>query len=116
MCKRIFSYLILLLFTIKISAQETTATISGSVYDDKGSVISGASIVVKHEPTGYVTGATSNSRGIFVIPNLKPGGPYTITTSFVGFKEQKLENINLSLGNNPNADVVMVSSDKALQE
>jgi len=116
MCKRILSYLFLFLITLKLSAQETTSTIGGTVYDDKGTVVPGASIQVKHEPTGYVTGTSSNARGIFVIPNLKPGGPYTITISFVGFREQKLDNINLSLGNNPDANIVMISDDKALTE
>ncbi len=116
MCKRILFYLLLLLITTRLTAQETTATISGSVYDNKGALISGASVVVKHEPTGFVTGTTTNNKGLFVIPNLKPGGPYTVTISFVGFNEQKMENINLSLGNNPDANIVMVSNDKALQE
>src|SRR5207244_3876889 len=113
---RILSYLFLLLITLKLTAQETTATISGTVYDDKGTIVPGASVLVKHEPTGFATGTTSNAKGIFVIPNLNPGGPYTITISFFGFKEQKLENINLSLGNNPDANIVMASNDKSLQE
>ena len=115
--KRLLSYLFLLiLFSLKLSAQETTSTLSGSVSDDKGMPVPGASIIVKHEPTGYVTGTTSNSKGLFVMPNLKPGGPYTITISFVGFQTEKNENINLQLGNNPDAGIVLKHDDKSLQE
>jgi Carboxypeptidase regulatory-like domain len=114
--KRLLSYLFLLLVSLKLSAQETTSTLSGTISDDKGTPVPGASIVVKHEPTGYVTGTTSNSKGLFVMPNLKPGGPYTITISFVGYQTEKNENINLQLGNNPDAGIVLKHDDKSLQE
>src|SRR6266581_7486686 len=84
-------------------AQETTATISGNVSDSKGTPISGASVVVKHEPTGFSTGTQTNAKGIYVIPNLKPGGPYTITISFTGLKTETTENVNLNLGSNSDA-------------
>lgn len=99
-----------------MSAQETTSTISGSVSDDRGIPVSGASISIKHEPTGYVTGTISNSKGLFVMPNLKPGGPYTVTISFVGFQTEKTENVNLMLGNNPDASITLKHDDKSLQE
>ena len=78
---------LLMLFSIQLMAQETTSSLSGKVTDNKGVAVSGASILVKHEPTGYVTGSQTNSKGLFTIPNLKPGGPYTITISFVGLSE-----------------------------
>ncbi|HEX6429284.1 MAG TPA: carboxypeptidase-like regulatory domain-containing protein, partial [Niastella sp.] len=85
-------------------AQETTATLNGVVYDPKGAAIAGASVIVKHEPTGFSTGTQTNSKGIFVLPNLKPGGPYTIVISFTGFKSDTLDNVNLTLGNNPSGN------------
>ncbi|MFT3932218.1 MAG: carboxypeptidase regulatory-like domain-containing protein [Chitinophagaceae bacterium] len=97
-------------------AQETTSTLSGVITDAKGAIVPGASIVAKHEPTGYTTGTQSNSKGIFILPNLKPGGPYTITISFTGMVTQTLDNINLSLGNNPDANVALKAEDKNLKE
>ena len=114
--KRLFAYSLFLLFSLELSAQETTSSISGYISDSKGSAVPGASIVIKHIPTGYETGTTSNSKGFFTLPNLKPGGPYTITISFVGFQTEKDENINLALGNNPDAAIVLKRDDKALQE
>jgi len=99
-----------------LMAQETSSTLSGVITDSKGVTITGASIVVKHEPTGYTSGTQSNSKGIFIIPNLKPGGPYTITISFTGMATQTLDNINLSLGNNPDANVTLKTDDKSLKE
>ena len=104
------------LFQFSLSAQETTATLNGFVTDVSGQPVSGASVSVIHEPTATKTATQTNSKGIFVIPNLKPGGPYTIVISFVGFEEQKFENINLVLGNNPELQVDLKNSQKTLNE
>jgi Carboxypeptidase regulatory-like domain len=97
-------------------AQETGATFSGVVSDAKGAPVLGASVSLKHEPTGFKTGTQTNSKGIFVIPNLKPGGPYTVTVTFIGNEDQKFENVNLSLGNNPEMNISLKGNDKSLQE
>src|SRR5580765_4274814 len=88
-----------------VIAQETTSTLSGNITDANRSPIAGATVVVKHEPTGYVSTTQTNNKGLFVITNLKPGGPYTIRITYVGLVEEKFENINLTLGNNPDIDV-----------
>ena len=108
-----FSFLITAAFAM---AQETASTLSGVITDSKGTTVAGASIVVKHEPTGYTTGTQTNSKGIFTIPNLKPGGPYTITISYTGLKTEILDNVNLSLGNNPDANFSLKVDDKSLKE
>ena len=97
-------------------AQETTATLNGHVKEYKGSFVHGATITVKHEPTGFVSTAQTNNKGIFVIPNLKPGGPYTIKISFVGFKEEVLNDVNLSLGTNPDLNINLTSTSTVLTE
>ena len=109
-------FLSLLLFFACARAQETTSTLSGVITDSKGAPVNGASIIVKHEPTGYSSGTQSNTKGIFILPNLKPGGPYTVTISFTGFATQTLDNINLSLGNNPDGNVTLKPDDKNLKE
>jgi hypothetical protein len=101
-------------FSQSVFAQETTATLTGTITDGKAPV-AGASISVKHEPTGFQSGTQTNSKGIFVIPNLKPGGPYTITVSYIGYEAQKFENVNLSLGNNPELNISLKNNDKSLE-
>ena len=96
--------------------QETTSTLSGSIENEKSQVISGASILIKYEPTGYSITSQSNSRGIFLIPNLKPGGPYTIRISFIGYKQEWFTNMNLVLGNNPDLNIKLKLDDINLKE
>lgn len=101
--------------TIALS-QETTATLSGMIEDVSGSILPGATITIIHEPTGYRTGSQANEKGIFTIPNLKPGGPYTIKISYLGYKDEVLANVQLSLGNNPDMTIHLGEDANTLQE
>lgn len=76
----------------------TTATIVGKTMDTGGAEIPGASVTALHTPTGTVHGISTRVDGRFSLPNLRIGGPYTITISFVGYETQKVENIFLTLG------------------
>ncbi len=116
-------YLFLILFTAygvfktsNIYAQETTSTLNGLITDSKKAPVAGVTILVVHEPTKSKTTTQTNQKGIFVMPNLKPGGPYTITVTYVGSDPQIFQNVNLNLGNNPEIDVVLSSDAKNLNE
>jgi len=78
----------------------TTAAINGIVTDDKGETLPGANVVAVHEPTGTQYGTAVRTGGTFNIPNMRIGGPYTVTASFIGYKDQKVENVFLRLGQN----------------
>ena len=114
-CK-LLSTILLLQLSIFGYSQETTAVLNGIVTTDKGAVLPGATITVKHEPTGSVSSSQANGKGLFVIPNLKPGGPYTVTVSFAGFKTETLSNQNFSLGNNPDVDISLKLNTQSLTE
>ncbi len=76
----------------------TTASIRGVVTDSKGNELLGATVSVKHNPTGTEYGTITLGNGGYNLPNLRVGGPYTITVSFVGFEAQEITDINLLLG------------------
>ncbi|HWB28266.1 MAG TPA: carboxypeptidase regulatory-like domain-containing protein [Chitinophagaceae bacterium] len=101
---RILGVLILLGVAFFAKAQETTSEIGGNITDANGAVISGATITAIHTPTGtkYVT--SSRKDGGYNLANVKIGGPYTITVTFVGFKDETQENIVLVLGQEFKAD------------
>ena len=89
--------LILILFSVTAKSQETTAEISGTIVDLTGA-LPNVNITAVHIPTGtkYVT--TTRNDGRYNLPNLKIGGPYALTTSFVGFKSETVTDIYLNLG------------------
>lgn len=88
------------LFSIQsISAQVTTATLTGKVSDNNSESLPGATVQVYNTATGNKYAVATNTEGRFTIANMNPGGPYTIEISFIGFKTNKEENIRLGLGN-----------------
>jgi hypothetical protein len=76
----------------------TTAGLSGFVFDRAGEPLPGANVVAVHEPSGTTYGAATRAGGVFSIPNMRVGGPYTVTASFVSFESQAEEDVYLSLG------------------
>ncbi|MCI0696873.1 carboxypeptidase regulatory-like domain-containing protein [candidate division KSB1 bacterium] len=76
----------------------TTGAISGIVADSKGQALLGANVVAVHEPSGTRYGAASRAGGAFNIPNMKIGGPYTVTVSYVGYKTQQETEVYVNLG------------------
>jgi len=114
MLKRILTLLTLaVLFSQYINAQETNSSIGGTVKGASEPLV-GATITATHVPTGTVYRTVSRTGGVFNLSNLQPGGPYTITFSFVGFSEEKKENINLSLGEKANFNIVLSNNTENL--
>jgi hypothetical protein len=108
--------LIILLYSLQSLAQQTTSNLSGIITDQTGAAVSGASITLKHEPTGYAIHTQTSAKGLFVAPDLKPGGPYTITISFVGFNTETLSDVNLILGDNPDLNIALKPTTNELKE
>lgn len=96
-------------------AQETTSELAGTVTDSKGVPVEGVTITVKHEPTGFVSKATSNHKGYYFLNNLQPGGPYSISYSSMGFKTEDRKNVMLSLGSN-NGSLKLLEATTALAD
>src|SRR5260370_40510077 len=61
------------LFTFTLArAQSATATLSGTVEDTNGAVVTGANVTVTNEATRLTRQATTNKEGGFVITLLPP--------------------------------------------
>ena len=115
--RRKFSVLttIFLLFVSLAKAQETTSEIQGTVVNEN-SPIANATVVAVHLPTGTKYSTTSRKDGRYNLPNLRIGGPYTLTISSVGFKSSIQENISLLLGQEFKADFKLTVSATNLSE
>ena len=88
----------------------TTASMNGQVVDDNREPIIGATVQAIHEPSGSQYASVTNEAGQFRIPNMRVGGPYTVTFSFVGYESVMKENISLDLGQTYGIDVAMSES------
>ena len=91
--------LFIFFFTCSLSfSQVTTSSIKGVVSDETSSGFPGANVVVFHTPTGTTYGAATDIDGRFNLVNLRVGGPYTVTVSYIGYNEQSFTNVYLTLG------------------
>ena len=99
--RRIGCLLTLLLFSSVAFAQTTKGLITGSVSDDSGAALKGASV---HVLPLTVSGVT-DSDGQFMLPEIA-GGHYTLTVSFVGFETYRQE-IDVALGQTLNLSITL---------
>lgn len=108
---------LVMLFSNGLFAQgATTAAMSGIITDEKGETLPGAAVIVIHEPTGTQYSAISRDNGQFNIVNMRIGGPYKMTASFVGFKENKTTGIYLSIGQELRKNLKLETSAEVLEE
>jgi hypothetical protein len=88
------------------SAQAVTGTISGTIVDQQGSVIPGATVTVIYEATNDSRSTVTDERGNFQVTNLRPGA-YTIRVELANFRTLERKNVvlsaaeRLSVGNLP---------------
>ncbi len=116
MKKKLLFFLLTSLISIVGFSQVTTSNIRGKVTDDQGAPLLGANVVAVHTPTGTQYGAISNEDGRFNLLNLRVGGPYEVTISYVGFKSNVKNDIFLSLGKTYNHNVGLQSDSQVLDE
>jgi hypothetical protein len=96
--------------------QLTTSGLKGRVFDEKNEALAGASIVAVHVPSGTQYGIMTNADGRFSLNNMRVGGPYQVTVTFVGYNAQVYSDIVLSLGNVTDISVALTPSVTNLNE
>ena len=97
-----FSLLAALLFCVpqlRLFAQSAgTASVQGSVTDATGAAVPNANLVLTNTDTGTSRSTTSDSGGLYSIPNV-PVGPYSLTADATGFSSFTQKGV-LEVGNN----------------
>jgi hypothetical protein len=86
----------------------TTSSMKGIVTDNQGQDLVGANVVAVHDPSGTRYGSAVRDGGLFDIQNMKIGGPYTFTVSFVGYQTYEEKDVYLSLGQTASFNVKLV--------
>ncbi len=94
----------------------TGASIIGVVTDESGGKLPGATVVAVHKPSGVLYGTSTRENGQFIIQNVRVGGPYEITTSFVGFQKHIDMVTSLKLGQEFTLNVVLTESAVQMKE
>ena len=74
-------------------------SITGTVSDDAGNGLSGATITALHVPTGVSRSTTTNSTGAYRFSGLRIGGPYVVELAGSSvYGGERVEQISIGLG------------------
>ncbi len=104
-CFFVATFLIVLSLSATGLGQELAATLTGTVTDASGSVVSGATVLVHSEDTGAdVRTVTTGSGGNFNITNL-PAGRFTVTVNNQGFQTYVAKDVILNVAEKHALDV-----------
>jgi len=114
--RRILSFFLVFLVPFLIKAQVTTSSITGTVKDQTNQLLTGATVTAIHQPTGTKYSTTVGKGGVYTLPNLRIGGPYQVTISYVGFENKVFDDINLTLGAPATIDAALSTSGATLSE
>jgi hypothetical protein len=80
-----------------VMAQQITSSIQGTVVDENGAPLAGATVTVTDTRTGAVRTLTTGTDGNFVAGSLVTGGPYTVTANASGYEGQTVNDVITTL-------------------
>ncbi len=106
--------LLLMLLGLVTSAQVTTSSLSGTI-TSAGKPLPGASIKAVHTASGTQYTSVTQSNGYFLIQGMRPGGPYTVEITYVGYDKREVTDIYLPLGDIYVVNESMQEAGKELQ-
>jgi outer membrane receptor protein involved in Fe transport len=96
--------MVLVVATLVQGQQAASATLTGTIKDPNGALVSGARVSATHKVTGTTRETTANENGAFVITNLATG-LYDIKVSATGFEERTVSQITLQVGQTSSLDI-----------
>src|SRR5262245_23863795 len=88
--------LVVLMIASPIAPQQDRGTLTGSVVDSSGAVLSGVKVGIVNRETNATYDSLTNDVGQYSIPNL-PIGTYKLTFEQAGFRNYVRETVRLSV-------------------
>ena len=85
----------------------TGSAVTGTVTDETGAPLAGASVQLRNVSTGDTFTAVTGSDGRYFIDNVPPGGPYEITAAAANRKATAVSDLRLALGQRINVNLAM---------
>ncbi|MBZ5659322.1 MAG: TonB-dependent receptor [Acidobacteriia bacterium] len=101
-----------LLLSLSAFSQANSGRISGSITDQSGAVITGATVTVRDPERGTTRTLTTDDAGAYSAPNLTPGS-YVVKVEYQGFKSVERQNIVLEVGKEVRVDLALQPGDQA---
>lgn len=103
--RRFAAFVFLMLFvSIGAAAQQDMARLEGTINDQQGAAIPGATVTISSAELAVERTVTTSGDGTYSIPQLRPG-VYAVAVTRDGFKTSKVENLELGVGQTRTFDV-----------
>src|SRR5713101_4190243 len=96
-----------LLSAAVVFGQMNTGEIAGTVKDQLGGVLPGATVIAEQAGTGQKFTATSNGAGDYLLAQL-PVGPYSVKVSAPDFKQSVLPRFEIHVGDRLRYDFTLM--------
>src|SRR5581483_11063769 len=93
----------LLLFSVSVCAQTTAGRILGTLTDQSGAALNGATITVTDIQRGTSRMATTDDTGNYAVPDLQPG-TYKVHVEAKGFKSSERPSVPIEVATDVRAD------------
>src|SRR2546427_3439626 len=104
---------LVLLYGVQVLGQSNAGSISGTVKDNNGATVPGATVTIVSPANSFQQTATTNDDGIFTAPQLPPGN-YTVNVVKEGFKTTQKTDVILSTSDKLSlGDIVLEVGDVA---
>jgi hypothetical protein len=105
MCQKLVAFVLFLLCgTFLLLAQGSyTAQIRGTVTDQTGAVVQGATITITNDATGISAVAHSSQQGLYILTGLRPA-MYTLKAEATGFRVIERKNVVLAVSQETTVD------------
>jgi hypothetical protein len=102
----LLAILTLILFSLSALAQSTAGRILGTLTDQSGAAVAGATVVVTDTQRGTSRTLTTDDTGSFVAPDLQPG-TYKIRAEAKGFKTVERPSVQIEVATDVRADFAL---------
>ncbi len=106
MTRLLFATLTLMLLSLPALAQSTAGRILGTVTDQSGAAVAGASVVVTDVQRGNSRKLTTDDSGAYAAPDLQPG-VYMVHVEAKGFKNMERPNVGVEVATDVRVDFAL---------
>ncbi|MCL1892956.1 MAG: carboxypeptidase regulatory-like domain-containing protein [Holophagaceae bacterium] len=103
----------LMLASVSLIAQESTGVLLGTVRDESGNPIAGATVTITSSVLLQPRTIPTNANGEYRAQMLPPGGGYTLTVSHTGLLTRRVGGLTVRSGVTARQDIVLRSADVA---
>lgn len=98
--------LLLMMTALPVLAQSTGATLQGTITDEQGAVMPGATVIIINVETGWTRDVVTDHRGWYRATALTPGN-YEVRATLQGFATQIRQGLTVTIGQEATVNIAL---------